>query len=259
MTTTAITERQARLRDIAENPREDLPRLAFADWLQDHGEDQYAEFIRVQCELANTKSCVSHSTWISCVYKPECDYCRLKQRSQSLLGFGPGGSIPLEKVNWHKWAGSARETVPRTGLHGYVLTMFHRGLISHVRCTFEEWGGGYCGCDNGSIDTGGTTPWGEPISDKCPHCHGTGRTLGIGAKLIGEELQPVVSVEITDGVRVISWLPNDVPLTWAWDDPTGQIKAFDSKSEADLALSISLINVERRRIGLRDLTLEDCQ
>jgi uncharacterized protein (TIGR02996 family) len=30
---------------------EDAPRLAFADWLEEHGETDYAEYIRVQCEL----------------------------------------------------------------------------------------------------------------------------------------------------------------------------------------------------------------
>jgi uncharacterized protein (TIGR02996 family) len=36
---------------ISENPDDDAPRLAFAVWLQEHG-DPRGEFIRVQCELA---------------------------------------------------------------------------------------------------------------------------------------------------------------------------------------------------------------
>src|SRR5262249_19745392 len=39
------------LRAIAAAPADDGPRLAFADWLQAHGEPERAEFIRVQCEL----------------------------------------------------------------------------------------------------------------------------------------------------------------------------------------------------------------
>lgn len=30
-------------------PRDDTPRLVYADWLQEHGQDEYAEFIRLQC------------------------------------------------------------------------------------------------------------------------------------------------------------------------------------------------------------------
>ena len=37
---------------MCENPDEDTPRLVFADWLQEHGEEERAEFIRLQIEIA---------------------------------------------------------------------------------------------------------------------------------------------------------------------------------------------------------------
>jgi uncharacterized protein (TIGR02996 family) len=40
------------LRAIIDNPDDDLPRLVYADWLDEHGDPQRAELIRVQCELA---------------------------------------------------------------------------------------------------------------------------------------------------------------------------------------------------------------
>jgi uncharacterized protein (TIGR02996 family) len=40
------------LHAIAEEPLEDLHRLALADWLEEHGEGPRAEFIRLQCRLA---------------------------------------------------------------------------------------------------------------------------------------------------------------------------------------------------------------
>lgn len=40
-------------RTILDNPDDDTPRLVYADWLEDHGETERAEFIRVQCELAS--------------------------------------------------------------------------------------------------------------------------------------------------------------------------------------------------------------
>ncbi len=40
------------LEAIAAAPDDDLPRLVFADWLEEGGEHRRAEFIRVQCELA---------------------------------------------------------------------------------------------------------------------------------------------------------------------------------------------------------------
>jgi uncharacterized protein (TIGR02996 family) len=44
--------REAFLQDIRDNPDDDTPRLVFADWLDDNGDPQRAEFIRVQCALA---------------------------------------------------------------------------------------------------------------------------------------------------------------------------------------------------------------
>ena len=38
------------LRDVIENPDDDAPRLIFADWLEDHGDPERAEFIRLQIE-----------------------------------------------------------------------------------------------------------------------------------------------------------------------------------------------------------------
>lgn len=43
---------QAFLRDIAEHPEDDTPRLIYADWLAEQGEDDRGDLIRVQCALA---------------------------------------------------------------------------------------------------------------------------------------------------------------------------------------------------------------
>ncbi len=44
-----MTERDALLAAILQNPDDDTPRLVYADWLQEHDEDRRAEFIRLQC------------------------------------------------------------------------------------------------------------------------------------------------------------------------------------------------------------------
>jgi uncharacterized protein (TIGR02996 family) len=40
------------LRGILAHPEDDTPRLVFADWLEEHGAPERAEFIRLQCQLA---------------------------------------------------------------------------------------------------------------------------------------------------------------------------------------------------------------
>jgi uncharacterized protein (TIGR02996 family) len=46
-----MTEHNAFLRAIAASPDENAPRLVFADWLEEQGEPDRAEFIRTQCAL----------------------------------------------------------------------------------------------------------------------------------------------------------------------------------------------------------------
>jgi uncharacterized protein (TIGR02996 family) len=45
-------EQRALWAAIRANPDDDTPRLVYADWLQENGEEDRAEFIRVQCALA---------------------------------------------------------------------------------------------------------------------------------------------------------------------------------------------------------------
>jgi uncharacterized protein (TIGR02996 family) len=47
-----MTERDAFLQAIIEAPHDDTPRLIFADWLDEHGEADRAELVRLQCRLA---------------------------------------------------------------------------------------------------------------------------------------------------------------------------------------------------------------
>ncbi len=42
------------LQKICENLDDDTPRLIYADWLEENGQSERAEFIRIQCELANS-------------------------------------------------------------------------------------------------------------------------------------------------------------------------------------------------------------
>lgn len=47
-----MTDENALLSAIADTPDEDTPRLVYADWLDENGQPDRAEFIRVQCQFA---------------------------------------------------------------------------------------------------------------------------------------------------------------------------------------------------------------
>ena len=55
----------ALLAAIHADPRSDLPRLVYADWLDDRGEVEHAEFIRLQCDTA-----ARDEPWGVCEYTP---------------------------------------------------------------------------------------------------------------------------------------------------------------------------------------------
>ncbi len=59
-------EADALLDAIFDNPDDDTPRLVYADWLQDHNQTNYAEFIRLQCAVAHYRiwSAEANDLWV---------------------------------------------------------------------------------------------------------------------------------------------------------------------------------------------------
>ena len=51
-TSDSMSDAAALLAAIRQAPDDDAPRLVYADWLDEHGQPERAEFIRVQCALA---------------------------------------------------------------------------------------------------------------------------------------------------------------------------------------------------------------
>jgi uncharacterized protein (TIGR02996 family) len=93
------------LQAIIENPDDDALRLVFADSLEDHGELERAEFIRVQIELAKLPN----------TRRPE-----LEQREPELLA-----------KNESEWVKPIR--------HCVVSWTFHRGFIAEVTVTVDMY------------------------------------------------------------------------------------------------------------------------
>ncbi|HYT91149.1 MAG TPA: TIGR02996 domain-containing protein [Gemmataceae bacterium] len=49
-----MNQDQALLRAVIDNPDDDGPRLVYADWLEEHGDAERAEFIRIQIAVAES-------------------------------------------------------------------------------------------------------------------------------------------------------------------------------------------------------------
>jgi uncharacterized protein (TIGR02996 family) len=73
-----MNDEAALLSAIIAHPDEDTPRLAYADWLDEHGDSDRAAFIRVQCRLADLSP--AHPDWVGLSEQQEELFCRLCSR-----------------------------------------------------------------------------------------------------------------------------------------------------------------------------------
>jgi uncharacterized protein (TIGR02996 family) len=108
--------RRAFLQAIQEAPDDDVPRLIFSDWLQEHGEEARAEFIRVQCQLSRLPETAPE--------RPA-----LQQRESALL-----------REHLAEWLGPWKNVTSQTE--------FHRGLLTTMRISKR---GGYLGLLSQSV------------------------------------------------------------------------------------------------------------
>ena len=91
------------LRDARERPEDDTPRLVLADYLEENGDPERAEFVRLQCRLAAGQAPLEGS-----------ERRRMGERCEGLLGRHGGGWLgPLWRwsappVLWHRGLLSVR-------------------------------------------------------------------------------------------------------------------------------------------------------
>jgi uncharacterized protein (TIGR02996 family) len=177
------------VRAILEDPFDDVPRLLLADVLEEAGEGERAEFIRVQIALAGMTgvdpACRKkwpfgrHSSTCGEVPCAECWPGRdtLRRRERELIGLR-GHEWAREGLNdhwgydaealyyWHDLQnGSASHPIP---------IIFRRGFVASVTLTCADWWGAVCPVCSG---------W-RSREAYCNHCNGTSRTGRHGPALV---------------------------------------------------------------------------
>ncbi len=105
-----MTEREALLRAVCESPDDDVPRLVFADWLEENGEAERAEFIRAEIELDRQPG-----------YPDDfgIEYERLNDKLTAYLS----------KWEWRR----------ELAIYGDVEVVWRRGFAEIIRCDTQEW------------------------------------------------------------------------------------------------------------------------
>lgn len=317
---TATDTEAALLAAIRENPGEDAPRLVWADWLEENartaacaackgegkigvgnngnpymatcdechgtgrvsdGRAEWAEFIRLQCELAanavpsdatpaqlrEAERRMSRETW-GALRARECELWPAVRGAFE----GEGWVACLEDSSF----GKGEATSP-----GNVIVLVSRGFPAIVRCTLGQWRGGECENCGGFGEFRRRHDNGDGPEGPCPDCggkwnsgphddpddywdKGTGRTPGIGPRLA--QRWPVVAVEVTDvspmnfsfgsmfargsdESSLPDWLPDEIhaklPTGKTWHtnnvDAIRNVRIFKDEPAARAALSAALI------------------
>lgn len=152
-----MTDHDALLAAILAQPEEDTLRLAYADWMEENGQPERAEFIRVQVELARMKGmdpdCPRASdpdalkANLALIGKrPDefepCYQCwpkagELRRRERELLD-SCHESRP-SRPNWGLWSNPLCDTGILIGRPWMERMDFTRGFVSHVTCSWSDW------------------------------------------------------------------------------------------------------------------------
>lgn len=121
-----MTDRDALLQCVLDAPDEDGPRLVLADFLEEAGEVDRGEFIRVQIRLAGLDHDVTFGTL--CV-DGQCQRCdeqaTLRRRERELL---------VHRLTWLPPACMALES-QRAG----DACQWRRGFVESIACTLGDW------------------------------------------------------------------------------------------------------------------------
>lgn len=205
-------EQRAFIRKMQENPYDNTPRLIYADYLEDHGQGERAEFIRVCCRL------------------------RDKEERLILNKEQDGGDKFLDLIirrrelfdqYYKEWFADFYDRVTinppnkrEQAAKGTFLVVRY-GFIDEVYCTLEEIVGGEKECPNFQESMN------EPDTNAlvcCNQCEHTGviQVEGIAANLFAQ--QPIKKVVITDKKPDKNpdsfWGPRN-GLPWTFGEDTG--------------------------------------
>lgn len=146
-----MSDRDALLAAILSDPADDLPRLIYADWLNENGESERAEFVRVQVESSRCKPCDQLHCWPgNSACSGECELRRRERELFTHVAVFDWFPVPTDRMGatcrrkrneiaFKQFESSKRinsvRTEPATEQTYYVS----RGFISSTRLSWADW------------------------------------------------------------------------------------------------------------------------
>lgn len=278
-------ERDAMLMAVLASPADDLPRLVYADWLDEQGEADRAEFVRVQCRIATLNAELMSDEDCDATNCPGCGERReLQRRERELWLMAVAEELPARWVlpppdgfTFRKLPGDEWETDGRPHIS---QAEYRRGFVGEIRLPMASLMGSECERCNGS----GRVRYYHPVEiegvDDCPACVGEPFPGRVGGAMRGIfRTHPVTAVRLTDKS------PEEVGAGWSWftegfaDDPAtlphevfdllggdydvsmlGQRVTYPTRLAAQDALSDAIVRHGRAAAGVADqLPTEDAK
>lgn len=199
-----MNDRAAFLAAIREAPDDDAPRLIYADWLDENGEAERAEFVRVQCELAR----------LDIKLRGQQFGCGGKHSHDGFAGQIIHGILHESDPRWPHHHHDDRCVDPRDSLRRREQELFHelsdyfsrfgdyvfgaitvkdfldrepsytvvrRGFVHAITCRHDDWVGREC--ERCSLPNTRPHEIMQPFPF-CEICHGTGRVNAYGPLIV---------------------------------------------------------------------------
>ena len=164
------------IRSILISPNDDLPRLIYADWLDENGQSDRAAFIRVQIDIANGD---------------------ISQKSKDLehrLWMLDSNRLAIHKYNLRFNLSAVCTVIDQWYSPNHVIFTVRRGLVEEISCKQTDWVGMPCSeCNGTGINNGEGN-----FTQICLICKGKKR-FNIFAERVGA-IWPITKVIINDAV-----------------------------------------------------------
>lgn len=128
------------LRGVCETPDDDTPRLAYADWLDEHEQPEPAEFVRVQCEKERLRSVAGGNHEDHPRAEENCVLCAkataLGRREEALWTAENARAWGLGE----KWRHTLHaRTLPAFYTGSTPVALTRRGFVDTISCLAGTW------------------------------------------------------------------------------------------------------------------------
>jgi uncharacterized protein (TIGR02996 family) len=240
-----MSDRDALLRAILAAPGDDTPRLVYADWLTERGEESRAEFIRVQCEVARLAPVPTVGA------RPTAERARieeLRRRERELLR-----TMQEAGENWFPIPGFARHVGYEWSQAGIELTWWPEGDSRGVRVVDTVSGG----VRRGFVDS-----LSLPLRSFTAHAAAIFREHPVRSVRLTDRNPvptPVFECGHADDMTPVYARRDDPPYRWLFSTrnavghPESLLTDFPTEDAARQALSVACVNFGRRLAGLPEL------